>query len=191
MHEVETAFGQVSAPIRKGEVLTLKPEQHQAVTAMYALWMLRAHRAREPFADIKINRQFEQRAEHTAAVVDQMEAHGIITVTPDGSLLGRQLAGPQLQLDFDRALNELSGVTWGVVRAADGAGEFSIPDSPERVLYLPLTPRIALASGWSDGVIDRTGVWSFNTAAFQHARDFIAARCLSACPCRSFREATV
>lgn len=191
MHEVETDFGRVVAPIRKGQVLGLGPEQQQAVTAMYALWMLRAHRAREPIADVKLNRQFEEGAEPTAAVVDQMEAHGIVTVTPDGSVLGRQLAGPQLLLDFDRALNELAGVTLGVVRAAEGAGEFSIPDSPERVLYLPLTPRIALASGWPDGVIDRADVWSFNTAAFQHARAFIAARSLSACPCRSFREATL
>ncbi len=127
MHEVETAFGQVAAPIRKGEVLTLEPDQHQAVTAMYALWMLRAHRAREPIADVKLNRQFEQRTEHTAAIVDHMEAHGIITVTPDGFVLGRQLAAPKLQPDFDRALLERANVTWGVLRAAVGAGEFSIP----------------------------------------------------------------
>jgi hypothetical protein len=191
MHEVETDFGRVVAPIRKGQVLGLGAEHHRAVTAMYALWMLRAHRAREPIPDIKLNVQVEQRAEHTAAVVDQLEAHGIITVAPDGSVPGRQLAGPQLQLDFDRALNHLAGVTWGVVRAAEGAGEFCIPDSPERVLYLPLTPRIALASNWPDGEVGRADVSSFNTAAFQHAKAFVAARSVSACPWWSCRLAEI
>ena len=92
------------------------------------------------------------------------------------------MAGPQLQLDLDRACLELADIKWGVLRAAEGAGEFCIPDTPGRVLYLPITPSIALAGGWADGMVDRQAVLSFNTAAVRHARDFVAARDLAACP---------
>lgn len=185
MQHIETEFGRVVAPIRKGLAHSLLPDQHQAVTKLYALWMLRAHRAREPIPDIKLNRVWMAGADRSDTAVDEMETHGIITVKLGGIVLGRQMAGPQLQLDLDRACYELIDVKWGVLRAAAGAGEFCIPDAPERLLYLPLTPVIALAGGWTDGQVGREAVLSFNTAAVQHARDFVAAQDLSACPCLS------
>lgn len=182
MQQIETEFGRVIAPIRKGHAHALLLEQHKAVAALYALWMLRAHRASAPIPDIQLNGFWGPIAHRTAADIDEMEAHGIITIKPGGTVVGRQMAGPQLQLDLDRACLELADIKWGVLRAAEGAGEFCIPDTPGRVLYLPITPSIALAGGWADGMVDRQAVLSFNTAAVRHARDFVAARDLAACP---------
>jgi hypothetical protein len=183
MQRIEAEFGRVVAPIRKGQVDSLLPEQHQVVTQLYALWMLRAHRARAPIPDIQLHRVWMAGAERSDAAIDELESHGIITVRPGGVVLGRQMAGPQLQLDLDRACTELNDVQWGVLRAAPGAGEFCIPDAPERILYLPLTPVIALAGAWPDGEVGREVILAFNTAAVEHSREFVAARDLSSCPC--------
>lgn len=182
MQQIETEFGRVVAPIRKGHAHALLPEQHRAVAALYALWMLRAHRASTPIPDIQLNGIWDSTAHRPAAAVDDMEAHGIITIKPGGFVIGRQMAGPQLLLDLDRACLELADIKWGVLRAAEGAGEFCIPDTPGRVLYLPIIPSVALAGGWADSTVDHDAVLSFNTAAVLHARDFVAARDLATCP---------
>lgn len=182
MQHIETEFGRVIAPIRKGQAHALLPEQHRAVAALYALWMLRAHRASNPIPELQLNGRWAATEHRSAADVDEMEAHGIITIKPGGFVIGRQMAGPQLQLDLDRACLELADIKWGVLRVAEGHGEFCVPDTPGRVLYLPITPAVALAGGWADGMVDREAVLSFNTAAVVHAREFVAARDLAACP---------
>lgn len=182
MQRIETDFGRAVTPIRKGRTLTLERHQHQVVSELFALWMLRAHRARNHIPDVQLNGVFDAGTSRTAASVNEMEANGIICVRPGGIVPGRQIAGVQLQLDLDRACNELRNVTWGVLRAAAGAGEFLVPDSPQRVLYIPLTPFIALAGGWEDNLVEHETVMSFNTAAIRYSAKFVAARDFTCCP---------
>lgn len=182
MQRIETDFGRIVAPIRKGRTRTLAPDQNQTVSKLFAIWMLRAHRARNRISDVRLNGVFEVGTARTETTVDELEAHGVISTLPGGIVPGRQIAGVQLQLDFDRACNEMRDVRWGVLRAAAGAGEFMIPDSPERVLYLPLSPSIALAGGWEDNLVGRETVMSFNTAAIRYSGNFVAARDFACCP---------
>lgn len=178
MSGIERQFGIVAKRILHGGPV-LDASAHAAISKMYSLWRIRHHRACNPLPDTPLNGVLPGKGTADAAM-DQLEHYGIVTMTPDGKVPGRMMAGPLIQLALDRQAAAMAGKRWGIVRAAEG--EFVLPDTFGDYMVMPLSPTCCLVADQDDGVAPVEGVAHANAVAKANATAYLAARDLAACP---------
>ncbi|WP_148715762.1 DUF4238 domain-containing protein [Chitinolyticbacter meiyuanensis] len=179
MHDIERRFGIIVASVLRGATTALDEARHRTISEMFALWRARTHLAHEPMADLQLAGVTPER-NVSADQMDQLERYGIIVADSKGVVAGRMLAGPALMRMLDFHVCELAGKRWGIVRAE--AGEFVLPDTFGGNLVLPISPTCCFVADNPDGVVTREVVGELNALAKQSARNYMVARCFSACP---------
>ncbi len=178
MSGIERQFGIVTKDILCGAAAKLDSAAHSAVSEMYSLWRIRHHRAQNPLADLRICAASERSVSTKA--MDEGEHYGIITITADGKVPGRMIAGPLVQLALDRQAEAMADKRWGLVRAREG--EFALPDTFGDYMVMPLSPSCYLIADEDDGTVGIEGVSQLNSVARATAITYIAARDLASCP---------
>jgi hypothetical protein len=108
---IERSFGMLAKRILHGNAFTLDCAAHSVISDMYSLWRIRLHRAQNPLPDLPLGIVPERPVAEEA--MDQGEHYGIITLTSDGRVPGRMIAGPLLQLALDRQAKSMTGKRWG------------------------------------------------------------------------------
>jgi hypothetical protein len=140
--KVERDFHAVVTAVLSGNSVP----NHEAVTAYIAIWQVRSNFSKEPppdFTLVGIN--------SSSLTKDQEE---VIEKKGGAFARGATIPGrfatfvPSIRA-YDQTLNDLAGLTWGVIRASHGA-TFLCPDSPQRQLYIPISRQCALVAGHQD-----------------------------------------
>lgn len=178
MSSIERSFGMLATRILRGGASTLDCAAYSVISDMYSLWRIRHHRAQNPLPNLPLGMVPERPVAEEA--MDQGEHYGIITITSDGRVPGRMIAGPILQLALARQADVMAGKRWGVVRAKEG--EFVLPDTFGDYMIMPLSPTCCLIADEDDGTAGIEVVSQLNAVAKANSTAYLAARNLAACP---------
>jgi hypothetical protein len=149
----------------------------ETISRMYSLWRIRHHRANNSLPDAYIGTPERVISNQ---VMDEGEHYGMISITADGLIPGRMMAGPLMLLALDRQVEALAGKRWGIIYAKEG--EFVLPDSFGDLMIMPLSPSCCLVADEGDGSVGVEGVSQINGLAKAHASSYLAARDLAKCP---------
>lgn len=181
MGAIERTFGMIAKSIIRGGASSNQLDQasHEAISSMYSLWRVRHHRACSPLPDMPLNIVRPERVVSSDAM-DQGEHYGIISMTEDGCVPGRMMAGPLLHLALDRQAKAFAGKRWGIIRALEG--EFALPDSFGDYMIMPLSPTCCLIADEKDAMASLDGVAHLNEAAKACAKAYVVARRIADCP---------
>ncbi|HEY7392165.1 MAG TPA: hypothetical protein VH640_26845 [Bryobacteraceae bacterium] len=179
MLDIENQFQALAGEILAGRVVALNAEQSETVTKFWALWYWRAKLRNAPELDRTVH---GVRGEPlTNEQRDKIESVGATFILSSGNKLpGRFLAGFQILRGIDECSHQLWGRRWGIVRAH--VGEFLVPDSPGRLLAVPLTPEVGLHFESHDCIIPESQVARANACARRSAKCYYFARDFSVCP---------
>jgi len=186
MNQIEREFGLVSRQILRKGSREFNASQHETISAMFSIWVIRQHRAANPIPDSQLTGILAPERFVSEDTLDQLEHRGIITFDSSGRIPGRMIAGPVMFLAIKRQIASMAGTCWGVLEAAKG--EFALPDSFGDYKVLPLSPKHCLIAGYSSQVVDTVVIAELNEIAEANAREWLFARDFSACPGLSFSE---
>lgn len=179
MSPIERNFGIVSTRVLRTKITTLDAADHAVVTKMFSLWRVRNYFANKPLPDFTVAGVRPERVLSNNEM-DECEHFGIISMRSDGSIPGRMMAGPLLQLKLDQQVASMAGMRWGIINAANG--EFLLPDGFGDLMVMPLSPKCCFVADHVDAVAPRSVVAEINSLAKVSAKTYLAARDLSACP---------
>ncbi len=147
-----------------------KVNRHAAITAYVSIWQIRAELAEEPPEDVALN-GLDTAPYLTKAEEELIEQkHGAYArgnVVP-----GRLSAWIKIRRDYDMAMAKLRDLRWGVLQAPP-TRRFICPDRPAHVMYIPVTPTLALAGRLPDVVLSEEHVDQLNRESFGQARVFV------------------
>ncbi len=179
MLDIENQFQALAGEILAGRVVALNAEQSETVTKLWALWYWRAELRHAPELDRTVHGVRGEPV--TNEQRDKIESLGAAFILSSGNKLpGRFLAGFHILKGIDECSHQLRGRRWGIVRAH--AGEFLVPDSPGRLLAVPLTPEVGLHFESHDCIIPEPEVARANVCARGSAKCYYFARDFSVCP---------
>ncbi|WP_172974796.1 hypothetical protein [Azospira sp. I09] len=174
---IERQFGILVSHILNGREHRMDPGAFETISRMYSLWRIRHHRAKNSLPDAYIGTPERVVLNR---VMDEGEHYGMISITADGFIPGRMMAGPLMLLALDRQAEALAGKRWGIIHAKEG--EFVLPDSFGDFMIMPISPTCCLVADEDDGSVGIEGVSQINGFAIAHASSYLAARDLAECP---------
>lgn len=178
---IETAFQKVADLILANQIDTLSKSMQFAVTEMYLLWKTRFQYASNPLPDQQFY-MFSHDADLTKDVKERLEKEGIMFVTKDGKLAGRDLTAIRLRIDMDLALNNgASEMKWGIIKSTPGL-EFLCPDATLNEAIIPVSQNVCLIAGWSDRDLTPSLIGMINQMLLLEARNYWFARDTAKCP---------
>lgn len=138
---LESDFQVLASKIVSNPSTTLDSDENALATSFFALVCARTIARRNPIPDqeligAKPVSTFDKDA------MEKLEKIGYTVLSQAGSVPGRMLAGPILQIQMQGICNELKGAVWNVV-LSDSA-DFIVSDSIDRVPAIPVSPKIML-----------------------------------------------
>jgi hypothetical protein len=179
MLAIENRFQTVAAQIEVNPSIVLTPDQHQAITEFWALWVLRAQFRSQPEGDRVFNGIAGENLNNQQRDVVESQS-GTFVLGSTGAMPGRFVAGALIQKGIDEHTYNLRGQVWGVIRADEG--EFIVPDEPKQFTAVPLAPMLLLCLNHDSCVISKSEVAKANTTFRQVSKRYYFARDISACP---------
>ena len=127
MREVEDAYEALAEEIVQGRIVRrLRPGENNAVTEMYALWLVRSKWRGSPLEDQPLENVIGLAHEFSQDEREGLEKIGVAVVGPDFKLKGRHIASGVAQLDFFRLRSGLKQQRWAVLKTV--GTEFVVPD---------------------------------------------------------------
>jgi hypothetical protein len=177
MKDIEDEYQAVADKI-VGGASSLTAAQVLVVTRFFALWTLRAQTPQNGVPEQVINLVAGETL--TLDERERLEQLGCLYIRDDQTMPGRVLAGMQIQMQIDVICHQFQGRRWGIIRAVDG--EFTCPDTFDRLAAIPVNPSICLYRGHSDTMISKQQVQAANQFARSVAKRYYMARDFAACP---------
>ncbi|MEM9677229.1 MAG: hypothetical protein AAF890_04155 [Pseudomonadota bacterium] len=159
----------------------IRPEilDHRVVSRMYAGWYARAHFAK--IDDQQTRGIVGPSVNYSDNEREQLEKAGIITISDDCKIAGRQMAWPIMLRRMDEIEAQLRGRQWGVLTAS--IGEFLVPDKPPNdLIALPITPRHMFYLDHPSQTVPLVSVTEVNGIFVRGAQSYYFAREIERCP---------
>ena len=174
MREVEDAYEALAEEIVQGRIVRrLRPGENNAVTEMYALWLVRSKWRGSPLEDQPLENVIGLAHEFSQDEREGLEKIGVAVVGPDFKLKGRHIASGVAQLDFFRLRSGLKQQRWAVLKTV--GTEFVVPDVSDQPV-LPLTPELCLVPGEGYRIAEHSRVSAMNARAVRESERYFFAK---------------
>lgn len=156
-------------------------QKNDAITDFYILWNLRHQQKISPVADQSIKRTGMSLVRDIDKESQELlEVGGVCFIKPDFTFPGQFFGGVHLLEGLDINRQRMRGTTWGLIFATEG--EFIVPDNFMHSSIVPLTPKLCLAAGSANLLIDRVEVARINGDAVSGSHAYYFAKNLEDCP---------
>jgi len=176
---IEDNFQRVAELIIGGLVVSFNQELTHIISSFYALWLARAQIREQPERDRTMPGIWPGHAwskDQEEAVEKAGYAFFRGNVAP-----ARMINGMALRIHVTRHLRQINPTAnWGILHGI--GGEFIAPDWPVIHMFIPITPKLALANNAINQRLDRDAVGLVNEQLRSASRRYFFARDLAACP---------
>jgi len=176
---IEDSFQAMIERINPNGFVKLYALENEVSLRMYSSWYARAHFDKP--TDQLINGVIGPSRDLSIDVRERLEKAGLLTLSSDCIVSGRQLSWNYLLQYMDVLEEKFKGKTWGLLTAA--CGEFLVPDMPpNNMITLPVTPRHLLLMDHPNQTIPEFAVKEINNRFIAGSKNYYFARTLITCP---------
>lgn len=186
MKDIEDAFQALASVILDNPAFRFGRQHFTVIDEFYCLWNIRTQwKKNKRLANPSIGdapKVIGLRHHYTQDEQELLEAEGISCIRPDLTISSRALVAPSIRLTLSDAVRAMSGKTWQLLQAVEG--EFVVPDSFSKWLFVPLSPTACLCAHPEVNAprLHRDGVAVINRLAIEASIDYYFARDLDHCP---------